>query len=255
MTIYYKPFISENFESIAKRLGLKSVDIGESAGRVPFVLYEKEGLIYLSPKDASLGGDLACDFSSHDYRQYAKTMTLKMPLAKACGCKSGLRPSVLDLTAGLGRDSFALASLGCDVSLVEKNPVVYMLLYAGFENAKRSPSTVSDVLMDQMRLLPCQPAIEVLTNLDMPKVDTVYIDPMFPERKKSAKVKKAMQYFHQVVGEDDNEPAALLDAALKKALNRVVIKRPKGSGLYADIQPNLSIPSKGLRFDIYFPAS
>src|SRR5690606_42059266 len=35
-------------------------------------------------------------------------------------------------------------------------------------------------------------------------VDVVYLDPMFPHRDKSALVKKEMQVFRQVVGDDDD---------------------------------------------------
>ena len=39
-------------------------------------------------------------------------------IAKAVGVQSGIRPKVLDATAGLGRDAFVLASLGCEMTLI-----------------------------------------------------------------------------------------------------------------------------------------
>ena len=39
-------------------------------------------------------------------------------IAKAVGVQPGVRPQVLDATAGLGKDAFVLASLGCDMSLI-----------------------------------------------------------------------------------------------------------------------------------------
>ena len=41
-------------------------------------------------------------------------------IAKAAGLNKGATPSVLDATAGMGKDAFVLASLGCNVTLVER---------------------------------------------------------------------------------------------------------------------------------------
>ncbi|MDE5007153.1 class I SAM-dependent methyltransferase, partial [Francisella tularensis subsp. holarctica] len=41
--------------------------------------------------------------------------------------------------------------------------------------------------------------------------DCVYVDPMFPPRKKSAKVKKGMQILHQVGFNDEVSNSNLLD--------------------------------------------
>ncbi|HAS63559.1 MAG TPA: 16S rRNA methyltransferase, partial [Vibrio sp.] len=43
-------------------------------------------------------------------------------IAKAAGLNKGATPTVLDGTAGLGRDAFVLASLGCKVQMVERHP-------------------------------------------------------------------------------------------------------------------------------------
>jgi 16S rRNA (guanine1516-N2)-methyltransferase len=43
------------------------------------------------------------------------------PLARAIGLKTyGLPLVVIDATAGLGQDSFVLASLGCHVTMIER---------------------------------------------------------------------------------------------------------------------------------------
>ena len=81
-------------------------------------------------------------------------------------------------------------------------------------------------------------------------VDVVYLDPMFPERKKSARVKKDMWLFHQLIGPDASE-AELLDAALCCAGWRVVVKRPVRAPALGDRQPHHDIPGKTVRFDVY----
>ncbi len=49
-------------------------------------------------------------------------------IAKAVGVAQGVRPRVLDATAGLGKDAFVLASLGCEMSLIERQPLIGALL-------------------------------------------------------------------------------------------------------------------------------
>lgn len=53
-------------------------------------------------------------------------------VAKAVGIKGDYLPDVVDATAGLGRDAFVLASVGCRVRMLERNPVVAALLDDGF---------------------------------------------------------------------------------------------------------------------------
>ena len=52
-------------------------------------------------------------------------------IARAAGLKRGNTPAVLDVTAGLARDAFVLASLGCTVTLVEQSPILFALVADG----------------------------------------------------------------------------------------------------------------------------
>ncbi len=85
---------------------------------------------------------------------------------------------------------------------------------------------------------------------DNPAPDVIYIDPMYPDKKKSALVKKDMQILRRLHGEDDNT-AELLDNALKYAKKRVVVKRPVNAETLSDKKPNTCIKSKKTRYDIY----
>ena len=58
-------------------------------------------------------------------------------IAKAVGVQAGVRPRVLDATAGLGRDAFVLASLGCQMTLIERQPLIAALLEDGLARAAR----------------------------------------------------------------------------------------------------------------------
>lgn len=56
-------------------------------------------------------------------------------IAKAVGIKKDYLPNVIDATAGLGRDAFVLAAIGCQIKLVERHPVVRLLLQDGLQRA------------------------------------------------------------------------------------------------------------------------
>ena len=58
-------------------------------------------------------------------------------IARAVGIKSGYRPTVIDATAGLGRDAFVLACLGCQVTMLERSPVLGVMLKDGLMRAQQ----------------------------------------------------------------------------------------------------------------------
>lgn len=171
-------------------------------------------------------------------------------IAKATGLNKVTEISVLDATAGLGRDAFVLASLGARVTLNERNPAVAALLFDGLRRAAMEP-ILADWLPQRMTLL-FGSATAALQQHE--KVDVVYLDPMFPAREKSALVKKEMRAFHEVVGEDADADV-LLEPALALATRRVVVKRPGYAGFLANRPPTMSVSGKNNRFDVYVNAA
>jgi 16S rRNA (guanine1516-N2)-methyltransferase len=167
-------------------------------------------------------------------------------IARACGLKSGNTPTILDLTAGLGRDAFVLASLGCQVTMLERNPVIAVLLEDGLRRAVEDPE-IGPWVSERLQLVHCD-ASEYLAA--SPETDVIYLDPMFPERKKSAQVKKEMQIFHDVVG-DDEDAATLLEQAEGVARQRVVVKRPRLAEPLGQKQAPACVTGKTTRYDIY----
>ena len=168
-------------------------------------------------------------------------------IAKAVGIQAGVRPLVLDATAGLGRDAFVLAELGCTVTLIERQPVIAALLEDGLLRAKDDPEVAG--IVGQMHLL-CGNAIELMAHWQGEPPQVIYLDPMFPHRDKSALVKKEMRLFRPLVGDDDDAPA-LLHAALALATHRVVVKRSRKAPTIAGDQPGYVLEGKSSRFDIY----
>ncbi len=174
-------------------------------------------------------------------------------IAKAVGVKAGVFPKVLDATAGLGKDAFVLATLGCHVQMLERSPVVHALLHDGLERASRHAVYEDPELariIARMDLVEADSHDYINQIADDARPDVIYLDPMFPDRQKSADVKKEMAAFHHVVGKDDDADS-LLDSALFKALYRVVVKRPRKAPFIANKAPSYQLEGKSSRYDIY----
>ena len=166
-------------------------------------------------------------------------------LAKACGLKSLKNPTVLDTTAGLGRDAFMLASFGCRVTLLERHKIIAALLQDGLTRGSQDPN-IADII-NRMQL--------VVTDakhycLEPPHAfDIVYIDPMFPAKTKSALAKKEMQIFQSLLTDEDTDE--LFKTAKTCARSRVVVKRSLQSDFLGHEKPNHVIEGKSHRFDVY----
>lgn len=169
-------------------------------------------------------------------------------VARAVGIKGSIRPSLLDATAGLGRDAFVLAGLGCDVIMLERQPVIAALLADGLERARQSGGKVAEIA-GRMRLIQAD-AIQTMREWAGPVPQVIHLDPMFPHREKSALVKKEMRLFRPLAGDDLDAPA-LLDAALQLASHRVAVKRARKAPAIEGIAPSAQLNGQSSRYDIY----
>ncbi|WP_339670849.1 class I SAM-dependent methyltransferase [Dasania marina] len=198
---------------------------------------------------ASKAGPVSVDFTSGT-AAHRRNMGGGELIVKAMGGSKQNRPSVLDITAGLGRDSFVLASWGFTVQMLERSPIVASLLADGLRRAQHCEDFDVQDIAGRMQLWQgeAQDYLVALSDEQLP--DIIYMDPMFPPSKKSALVKKDMRVFHAIVGKEQ-DGSELLATARAKARHRVVVKRPKKSTYLADQQPSFSLAGKAVRFDIY----
>ncbi|NVD08076.1 16S rRNA methyltransferase [Vibrio sp. JPW-9-11-11] len=180
-------------------------------------------------------------------------------IAKAAGLNKGGTPTILDGTAGLGRDAFVLASLGCKVQMVERHPVVAALLDDGLTRAKQD-SEIGAWVSERMSLIHASShdaLAKLAADKDFSRPDVVYLDPMYPHpenKKKSALVKKEMRVFQALVGAD-LDADGLLEPALALASKRVVVKRPDYADWLDQRKPSMAIETKKNRFDVYVNAA
>lgn len=226
---------------VAERLGLTIAPASETLAQV------QVSTDCIALQIPELGKPITIDFASGKYDHRRKFGGGRgQPLAKAIGLKKGQTPSVIDATAGFARDAFVLASLGCQVIMLEQSAVMSLMI----EQALKQGLTNDEIadIVQRLSIHHCN-AVDYLTQLNtLP--DVIYLDPMYPCREKSALVKKEMQLLHQLIGPDLNSDD-LLTVAQKKALKRVVVKRPKGAEYVGEQKPSVSIESKNTRFDIY----
>jgi 16S rRNA (guanine1516-N2)-methyltransferase len=166
-----------------------------------------------------------------------------MGRAVGIGKRAGLR--VIDATAGLGRDSFVLADLGCKVTLCERNPIVASLLESGLHAAQdgSDPWLVEVASRMQLHRGSAQ-------TLDV-SADVIYLDPMFPQRDKSAAVKKEMALFQMLLEGEPEDGDDLLGWALSQSVARVVVKRPARAQALGGIEPSHAIQGKAVRYDVH----
>ena len=171
-------------------------------------------------------------------------------VARAVGLKRGASPRVADLTAGLGADAFVLASLGCIVELVERSPIVADLLRDGHRRALEDPHT-APIAARMCVHQACGTAWLAATET---RPDVVYLDPMYPERGKTAAAGKSMRLFRALLGDDADAPA-LLDAAFDLGVPRITVKRPRRAPPLGGHEPDAQIVGKSTRFDLYLRPS
>lgn len=173
-------------------------------------------------------------------------------IAKAVNSKQNHQ--LWDFTAGLGRDAFILANLGMNITLFERNQAVAALLFDGLNRAKAVAAL--QPIIERMQLVwvdVLQPELD-FSSYSTQHPEVIYLDPMYPEGKKSATVKKEMAYFQQLVGQNE-DAFLLLPLAKNLATKRVVVKRPRLGVSLHNQGPDYAYTGKSTRFDVYLPAS
>jgi len=203
----------------------------------------------LSLMDRNSGHVLAVDFLSPAWRHRASGHLRAELLVKAVfgRHKDTDKPlRVIDATAGLGRDAWLLALSGARVMACERHPVVYALLSDGLRRAASEPALAEAL----SRLSLQQGDFADLCPLNQP-AEVIYLDPMFPLRNKSARVKKDMQLLHRLLGAGQDDADAMLHTALAQPVSKVVVKRPRLAKPLGERSPTSHITGKASRFDVY----
>ena len=162
-------------------------------------------------------------------------------------------PFAIDATAGLGEDSILLAAASFRVILYENDPVIAALLRDALRRAADDPDLATVVSRMELRE---EDSIAALRRdhreQEVPEV--IFLDPMFPERQKSALVKKKFQLLQRLESPCTDEEA-LLAAALTANPRKILVKRPLKGPWLAGVKPAYSLSGKAVRIDVLLPAS
>ena len=145
--------------------------------------------------------------------------------------------TLLDCTAGYGRDSYILRSMGFNVTMVENSPIMSLLLNDALKklkllNFKMYHGNSYDYLSHSEKYY-----------------DYIYIDFMFNKLKKNSLSSKNDETL-KLISFQENNKDDLIRLAIKKSNSRVVVKEPKNS-LSNILKPEYTIKTKLLNFNIY----
>lgn len=231
------------FRQLAERLAVPLQQAGTPELR-PFLLTWRAGCLTLLDRQSSKNGGLTVEIEPRPGEQRSWPAPKNGALAHALGRKTR---TVVDATAGWGQDSLHIFRMGYRLMCIERSPVMCELLSDAFRRLEALPWARRLNLAPPALL--AGNAIELLADLEA-KPDCIYLDPMFPpKRKKSALAKKSMTVLRELSG-DDEDKGALFTAALQAAGRRVVVKSPD----YAEPlggKPDESFHGKLLRYDVY----
>lgn len=257
--IYDKAEHEEKAVSLAEHLGISAVQYGKVTDGNMTGRTEHEACLMLRIDDSGLSltdGKLTlqADMSAMLPRLRKSNLEREF-LVKAARIKgiNAIEQQLvaIDATAGFGEDSLLLAASGYRVELYEYDPVIAALLDDALHRAAESEDDILRDAVSRMHLHEGNSisAMKKMSEISEPP-DIILLDPMFPERQKSALVKKKFQLLQQLespcTGTDENE---LFEAAVTAAPRRIIIKRPVKGSCLAGIKPSYSITGKAVRYD------
>ncbi len=199
-----------------------------------FLLVVSEDLIYLKKGLTLTSKPIYCDFYKWSKENKRSNLVRSMRGLPHQGV-------IIDATAGLGRDALILSSLVERVILIERVPWVSALLEDGLKNSRKLLPYLSSTQVI------CCDSKKYLLNLKT-KPDAIYLDPMFEKMGKS-KAKREVQALRDLTIQSNEDE--LLEVALKKAKDRVVVKRHKKVKNLSGLKPTFSLTGRVVRYDVY----
>ncbi len=251
MKLWYETPYTKQAQQLSERLAERGVQIDLQCTdkiNAKFLRLHPELALIVDGAGVSLtaqGMKMQPDWKAETGRLKRASLKSEM-LARACQANDS--PTLIDATAGLGHDTLLMAKFGAKITLVERHPILYTLLESAYQQAQQDTFLANVV---QNITLVFADSAEYLQQASA--VDVVYLDPMFPQREKTAQVKKQMQLLHMLLPEDGEMDLGdqLLEHA-KKVAQRVIVKRPRYAVFLNDEPPQHQWLGDACRFDGYF---
>lgn len=207
----------------------------------PFFIYKEDGLHFV--KDSSQNKLLHVDFLKGSLGWRLKRKDHETLLKKALGKKNN-NLTIFDGTAGFLSDALIFLALGHKVIACEQSKVLFLLLSDAIDRAKIKLS-----FLDNLNLIHGD-ALDVYKS--MQNIDVIYLDPMYPSKKKSALTSGSMSDIKSILkleNIENLEDEVFFDFK-KNKFKKIILKRPIKSKIIDD-SFNYQIKGKSTRFDVY----
>ncbi|MFK8010688.1 MAG: class I SAM-dependent methyltransferase [Marinicellaceae bacterium] len=217
-------------------LGLNPLDLNPflySSPQYQIELYERK-LSMFHKKD---NHHVFVDFKSKQLQFRSQAHLNAELIIKAVLGKKKQPTSIMDCTAGFGKDSYLLSLTGSQITAFESNPVMYALLKDGLNR-----SNIENIFLRKK---------DAMREIKLTDCDVIYIDPMYPATKKSAKNNKNMMFLQAIVGHQADMAEELFNQGMISNASKMVIKRPVKASFVTNKKPTFQIIGKAARFDVY----
>jgi len=157
--------------------------------------------------------------------------------------------SIIDATGGWGADTLLMCMQGYHVTVIERHPVMALMLREAMQRLAKT-EWAQQGLMTVPTVIEANAVDYFNQERGVITADCVYLDPMFPpKKKKSAATNKHMQLLQWLLGQDD-DAEQLVESALQSGAKRVSVKRPDyATPLYC--KPSAQFSSKLVHYDVY----
>ncbi|MCC6137881.1 MAG: class I SAM-dependent methyltransferase [Bdellovibrionaceae bacterium] len=194
-------------------------------------------------KQAGPETPLFVDFSEQLREWRRQRLSAKTDLlGKACAVAPGKK--IFDLTLGLASDSLKLVHFGAQVTAVEQQPMMYMLVHDALAryNQEVSQNLPLEILHGDAKVL-----VQKLAS----DYEVFYLDPMFYLEKRTALPKKKMQFLSEIIGENTDDEFLPTFEFLRSLKKRIVIKRHPDASTFSGLRPKKIFAGKSIRFEIF----
>lgn len=222
-------------DMLSRQLG---VPLADSMGEALTLVFDGSGLSLVG-SGMRYQGDFARTLNRVTKGRLHHEMLVKLAKTKT------EHPVAVDAAAGMGEDSFLLAAAGYEVYLFEQDAVIAALLRDALYRAGEDDRLRG--IVGRMHLTEGN-SIELMLQLGITP-EIVYLDPMFPPRKKSGLIHKKLQLIQKL-----EQPCAdereLFDAAAAMHPKKIIIKRPLNGAPLADRKPSYTVKGKAIRYDV-----
>jgi len=177
------------------------------------------------------------DFNSKQLKFRSQAHLNAELVIKAVLGKKKQATTIMDCTAGFGKDSYLMSLTGSQVIAYESNPVMYALLKDGLNRFN-----IDNISLRKK---------DALREIKLSDCEVIYIDPMYPATKKTAKNNKHMMFLQTFVGHQADMAEELFIQAMLSDAKKIVIKRPVKAAFVMNKKPTFQVTGKAARFDVY----